>query len=96
MGEKEPAMEYFDYLKDVALDVRVKRKLNGYITNDGKNSIYEGTIFKIENSFGFIKKDFTSETIYFSRNNSDNLKYNSRVKFNIAFNYNGPIAEIVM
>ncbi|MGO4906304.1 P-loop NTPase [Flavobacterium sp. W20_MBD1_R3] len=95
LGEKEPAMEYFNYLKEVALDVRIKRKLHGHITDDGKNKVYEGTITKIENSFGFIKKDFTGDSLYFSRHIPDSIRYNSRVKFNIAFNYNGPIAEII-
>jgi hypothetical protein len=89
-------MEYFNYLKEVALDVRIKRKLHGYITDDGKNKVYEGTVTKIENSFGFIKKDFTGESLYFSRHMNDSIRYNSRVKFNIAFNYNGPIAEIIL
>ncbi|MCY1492952.1 hypothetical protein D9M68_267770 [compost metagenome] len=94
LDEKDESMIYFNYLKDVALDVKIKRKLNGYITNSGKIVYYEGTIIKLENSFGFLKKDFTAESLYFSRNTTDELKYNSRVKFSIAFNYNGPIADI--
>ncbi len=95
LGEKEEAMIYFNYLKDVPLDVRIKRKLNGYITIGNQNKIFEGTIIKLENSFGFIKKDFTAESLYFTRSILDDLKYNSRVRFYIAFNYNGPVADVI-
>jgi hypothetical protein len=95
LDEKDESLIYFNSLKDIPLDVRIKRKLNGFITLNGKNKVFEGTIIKLENSFGFIKKDFTGESIYFIRNINDSLKYNSRVKFYLAFNFNGLIAEVI-
>ena len=95
LGEKDDAMAFFSTLKDVPLDVRIKRKLNGYVTNDGRSKVFEGTVIKLENSFGFIKKDFTAESLYFVRSVSDNVRYNSRVKFTIAFNYSGPVADVI-
>ena len=48
---------------------------------------------KLESSYGFIKQDVTGETIYFNRGTDlQELRYNSRIKFKKAFNFNGPIA----
>jgi hypothetical protein len=85
--------EYFNYLKDVPLDVRKKKEAKGIVTENNLAKIYDGTVMRMENSYGFIKQDFSGETIYFYRNKDlQDLRFNSRIKFNKAFNYNGPIA----
>jgi tetratricopeptide (TPR) repeat protein len=88
--------EFFNYLKSVPLDIRKKKEPQGIVTENNLVKIYEGTVIKLENSYGFIKQDFSGETIYFYRNRGlQDLRFNSRIKFNKAFNYNGPIALIL-
>ncbi|WFO16675.1 SIR2 family protein [Cellulophaga baltica 4] len=86
-------MDYFDYLKSVPLDFRIKKRPQGIITENGEAKEFQGTIIKLESSYGFLKQDFSGETIYFHRKpNSIDLRINSRIKFQKAFNYNGLIA----
>lgn len=91
LGEGE-YKDYFDYLKTVPLDSRIKRNPQGVVIENKEIKIFDGTIVKLENSYGFVKQDFSGETIYFFRDTDLNLRYNSRVKFKKAFNYSGPIA----
>jgi RNAse (barnase) inhibitor barstar len=57
-------------------------------------------VFKIESKYGFLRRDAIGDAIYFYRyefgNNYDsiwdNLSTNTRVTFNLAFNYRGAIA----
>ncbi|UWX59764.1 SIR2 family protein [Chryseobacterium oranimense] len=89
--------EFFEYLKTVPLDVRIKRQIRGIVTENGKQTIYEGKIIKLEASYGFIKQNFSGETIYFYREKTDykDLRLNTQIKFNKAFNYNGAIAILI-
>src|SRR5690606_22144976 len=89
LGDQE-YKDYFKYLSGVPLDVRIKRKPHGIVTEYGKEVVFEGSIIKLENSYGFLKQDITGETIYFHRGSDlGPIHYNSRVKFIKAFNYNG-------
>lgn len=95
LGDKEN-LDYFEYLKVAPLDVRRKKKPQGIVTENFTIKIFEGTITKLEISYGFIKQDFSGETIYFHRGRDlQDLRFNSRVKFNKAFNYNGVIALLL-
>ncbi|WP_010520934.1 SIR2 family NAD-dependent protein deacylase [Aquimarina agarivorans] len=86
-------IDYFEYLKGAPLDIRRKKKPQGTVTENLITKTYDGTITKLESSYGFIKQDFSGETIYFHRGiDLQDLRFNSRVKFNKAFNYNGVIA----
>lgn len=94
MSDKE-YQEYFNYLKDVPLDFRIKKQPHGIVTEQGKDKAFEGTISKLESSYGFIKEDLSGEFIYFARESeNDSLRKSMRVKYRKAFNYNGPIAII--
>ncbi|CAA0153493.1 SIR2 family protein [Tenacibaculum maritimum] len=95
--EEKEYSDYFDYLKDAPLDSRFKRKQQGIVTVNGVPKVYEGTIIKLENYFGFVKQDINGERIYFYRDNDlRDLRFNSRVKFNKLFNYSGAVASIVI
>jgi tetratricopeptide (TPR) repeat protein len=95
LGEDEFS-EFFDYLKGVPLDIRKKREPLGLVTENRIPKIFEGTIIKLERSYGFLKQDFSGESIYFYRSNDNcDIRFNSRVKFNKAFNYSGPIAILL-
>lgn len=90
--------EYFEYLKNVPLDVRVKKHTKGFVTEKGDKIIYEGRIIKLEASYGFIKQDLSGETIYFYRDSKSDykdLRINESVKFHKAFNYNGPVSILI-
>tara|TARA_R110000796_G_scaffold88850_4_gene191937 strand:- start:91483 stop:94575 length:3093 start_codon:yes stop_codon:yes gene_type:complete len=95
LGEEENK-EYFNYLKGVSLDVRIKRQPQGEVTFNGTLKIYEGTVTKTEDSYGFVKEDLSGESFYFYRGRSmGELRKNNRVKFKKAFSYNGPTAIII-
>lgn len=92
LGDSEYT-DYFNYLKNAPLDVRIKKLPQGVVTESNVIKEYDGTIMKLENSYGFIKQDFSGETIFFHRGRDLNeLRFNSRIKFNKAFNYSGQIA----
>ena len=92
LGEEENK-EYFDFLKGVPLDYRIKKQVQGTVIEHGNPKTFEGSVMKLESSYGFIKQDVTGETIYFNRGTDlQELRYNSRIKFKKAFNFNGPIA----
>jgi tetratricopeptide (TPR) repeat protein len=94
--EEKECSEYFEYLKDVPLDSRFKKKQQGIVTVNGISIVYEGTIIKLENYFGFVKQDINGEAIYFYRDSDlRDLRSNSRVKFNKLFNYSGAVASII-
>ncbi len=96
LGEEE-YKDYYKYLAKVPLDYRIKTKPQGLIKENGIDKIFEGTIIKLEGSYGFIKQDYSGESIYFYRDRGlQNIRYNSRVKFHKAFNYNGLIASIIL
>lgn len=95
LGDKEN-LDYFDHIKNAPLDFRLKKRPVGVITENGVEKIFQGTIIKLENSYGFIKEDLTSEGIYFVRDSvHDSLRFGNRVKFKKAFNYNGAIGILL-
>lgn len=95
MLHEEEFKDYFTYLSNVPLDYRIKKEIRGIIIENGTEKILDGTITKLEGSYGFVKQDFTGESIYFFRGRKlQDLRFNSRVKFKKAFNYNGLIAII--
>ncbi|SCY04476.1 SIR2-like domain-containing protein [Nonlabens sp. Hel1_33_55] len=85
--------EYFDFLRLAPIDNRIKKQISGIVTEGLEDVIFEGTIIKLENYFGFIKQDFNGERIYFARDKKHlHLRFNMRVKFKKGFTYNGPVA----
>ena len=87
--------DYFTNLSGVSLDYRIKKEVRGIITENGQEKILDGTITKLEGSYGFVKEDYSGEMIYFFRGKKlQGLRFNSRVKFKKAFNYNGLIGII--
>ena len=88
--------EYFRYLTNAPIDYRIKKEERGIVVENGNDKIYKGTIVKLENSYGFIKQDYTGESIYFRRNKRlEFLRYNSRAFFKKAFNYHGVVAQVI-
>lgn len=93
---EEEFKDYFSYLSSVPLDYRIKKDIQGIVTENKIEKLYEGTIIKLEGTYGFVKQDYTGETIYFHRGTQlQDLRFNSRIKFKKGFNYNGVIAIIL-
>lgn len=88
----------FKSLSIANLDPKIKSSIRGYCKKpDGELEIYNGEIYSIYSNFGFIKRNQIADTIYFNlfeneHTSFENLNRDSRVSFNLAFNYKGPIA----
>jgi hypothetical protein len=95
-NEIEPANLISKKLAGISIDPEIKRRPIGIITENGKPKIFNGRISTVEYSFGFIKRDIFSDSIYFFRYEGDydweSFKSSRKVSFNLAFNYRGPIA----
>lgn len=94
-GEKDDAGAIFEELSKVRLSPRVKNNAAGVIVNP-KNEILEftGNIVSLESNYAFVKVDKLGEDIFMfgDRKISQwiDFRVNSKLKFNIAFNYKGP------
>jgi cold shock CspA family protein len=96
-GEVNEARDYFLRLKDAAAPTSVKQKPRGRVMENNNPVKYLGTVAKIEASFGFISKDARNEDVFISRFHDhrstwDDLYRGKRVRFELAFNYRGPVA----
>jgi len=97
-NEIEEANNVFDVLKTISVDPKVKSRHRGIVKVDGVPITFKGTIIKKEHSFGFLKRDTISDSVYFYRFDSghdylwDNLSSGKRVRFILGFNYHGPVA----
>jgi len=94
---------YFEFLSKAQTDPKLKYNIRGVIKYNAENlALFSGEIFSVHSNYGFIKRDSTSDTIFFSFHNRINdieemeysykFKRGERVHFNIGFSYNGPVA----
>lgn len=94
-GEKEESKTVFEDLSKVRLSPRIKNTATG-IMMDIKNKVlpFTGKIVSLESNFAFVKVDKIGEDIFMYRDRKINdwidYRINSKLKFNIAFNYKGP------
>lgn len=96
-GEQNDAMELFKQLGSLNIDNRIKQEPRGTVVENGTNKIFLGTVSTLETSYSFITRDSYQDSIftYVNYNDKDeweNLRYHMRVKFNLAFNFKGPVA----
>lgn len=106
-NEIPDSQEVFSYLATANVDPRLKIQNRGIIKNHEGLVFFKGEIFSLHSNFGFVKRDNYGDTIYFVMHNNiynghedepnnefdfSSLRRGSRVKFNISFNYKGPIA----
>lgn len=88
----------FKSLTFANVDPKIKSTTRGFIKkNDIEFEIYTGEIYSTFSNYGFIKRDQIGDTIYFTLNDNEHTSFedinrDSRVSFNIGFNYKGPIA----
>jgi tetratricopeptide (TPR) repeat protein len=95
-NEIEEAKKLFKKLATLAIDPKIKNLPRGYIEDNNKKAIFKGKIKTLENSYGFIlRAQFGDDIFFFKFENTqiwNQLKSNTQVTFNIAFNFKGPIA----
>jgi tetratricopeptide (TPR) repeat protein len=96
-GNTQEATTLFQVLKDANVDVEVKRRPRGKIQKDGSPTVFHGAINSIEASYAFLTRDHVNDDIFVYRFNEDaslwdRLSRGTRVVFEIAFTYRGPIA----
>lgn len=97
-GEFEEANRTFSRLGIAKVDNRVRQKPRGIVYHGDEPSIFGGSISKLEANFAFIQRDEFQDRIFTHRKFSEGwnaLVYGMRVKFNLGFNYRGPIAQNV-
>lgn len=90
------AKEIFVILSKVNADPAIKKETIGIIKSNKKPVKFEGIIYTLELSYGFIRRDGIGDDIYFYRFENDydwdQVKRGVKVNFFIAFNYKGAIA----
>lgn len=100
VGELKKSSQIFADLKGVSAPPDIKYKPSLEVVRNNSLVEFSGTISSCETSFGFIRRDAHSDEIFFYRYEEksnhnpiwDKFRKGVRVKFNIAFNYNGPVA----
>ena len=96
-GDIAEANALFRTLSDANVDIEVKRTPRGKILKDDTPVVFHGTISSIEASYAFLTRDHVNDDIFVYRFNEDpslwdHLSRGTRVVFEIAFTYRGPIA----
>ncbi|MWB95184.1 hypothetical protein GON26_12505 [Flavobacterium sp. GA093] len=92
------ALPIFKTLSYANLDPKIKSSVRGTIRNsNGDLEIYTGEIHSVFSNYGFIKRNQIADTIYFTLFDNEytafeEINRNSRVSFNLGFNYKGPVA----
>ena len=87
----QKCFEVFDTLKDMYINEEVKNKINYPILNN-----YYGEIVNKQVNYLFIKVDNISRDIFAHLNQNEKiwelLNVGDKIKFNIGFNFKGPVA----
>lgn len=96
-GEIGNAWEFFNILRNLHIDNRVKKELRGILKDDEKIERFSGTVTKIENSYCFILRDGIQDSIFSHITSNDRKEWSKisvsrRVVFSLAFNFRGPQA----
>lgn len=89
------AKELFDSLASARIGIDEKREPRGVVTKDDKNVVFFGTIVRKEQHYLIVRRDMFSDTIFINRFSVnldwDKVKLSDRIRFNLAFNFIGPI-----
>lgn len=96
-GDISEAAQIFKNTEASSIDIRIKNEPRGYIMNGDKHALFRGVIISIHASFAFLTRDGFGDKLFMHRKHPhssewDSFKANQRVKFNIVFNYQGPVA----
>ena len=100
IGEIDDANLLFDTLNSISILPKLKSKPRGKVRHNGHLVSFKGTVYKIESKYGFLTRDAIGDKVYFYRYEFgakydaiwDKITSNTRVAFNLAFNYRGAVA----
>jgi uncharacterized protein YqgV (UPF0045/DUF77 family) len=100
LKEYDAAKDIFSNLKDARVNINLKKDPRGSIREHGYVKVFYGSVTKIESSFGFLKEDYSGQSIFIYKFNEkeniwNNLKKYDRVKFLISFNYRGAVGSSI-
>ncbi|BEN38440.1 SIR2 family protein [Serratia marcescens] len=89
--------DIFDYLRTARISKDDRFKIRDYIGGQICATIFRGSLKGVNSGFGFVTVDGSGKDIFFPRSEVQNdlweaLKAGDRLKFNIGFNYAGPVA----
>ncbi|MGQ6440267.1 cold shock domain-containing protein, partial [Serratia sp. IR-2025] len=89
--------DIFDYLRTARISKDDRFKIRDYIGGQVCATIFRGSLKGVNSGFGFVTVDGSGKDIFFPRSEVQNdlweaLKAGDRLKFNIGFNYAGPVA----
>lgn len=94
-GDFEKGKEIFKDLSIARMSPMAKNRTRGILRKGNKQENFTGVIARQENSYAFIQRDRFGDDIFFHRSpsieNWYQFKVGVKVKFNLAFNYKGPI-----
>jgi cold shock CspA family protein len=88
----------FSHLRDKApIQYEPRIKVRDCIKDNCTNKLFDGSVFRLEAEHGFVIVDGRGDEIFFHKKDMDDetwsdLKTGSRISFNIAFTFGGPIA----
>lgn len=96
-NEIPEAREIFRSLSSINISPQIKYTPVGMIKYNGKPVPFEGTVVKLELTYGFIRRDGFSDDVFFFRDHNEEINWELlrrgvRLKFNIGFNYKGATA----
>jgi len=95
-GDRSKALEVFARLSQSNIDTRLKHISRGLVMDKEAPIRFNGTIAKMESSYGLIKRDGPQDSILMHRDYSDedqwkHFRTHMRVSFALAFQYSGAI-----
>lgn len=97
MNDIDESLKIFKDLKELNINIKLKREPMGFVCEDNsKILLFSGEIIKVEASHAFIRRDRISDVIFIYRYSNEaleweDLKNGTRVSFNLAFTYRGPV-----
>lgn len=92
----QEAKTLFRNLRDSRVAFETKTSIRHYIRDqNGDKKLFQGTITRLESSFGFVCRDGHADTIFMHKDNIKkelwkSLKAGSRIEFCVGFNFGGP------
>lgn len=100
-GKQAEARPMFESLKQAPVAYEQKRKMKGLLLNaDGSHHTLYGVVYKVAQSYGFIRADLANMEIYFEFSKETEIleavQKGDRVSFNLGFTLAGPCANNVI
>jgi len=84
-------------LRKVPISFDLRRQVRDFIGERGEKRTFFGIIARIEYAYGFVIRDGSADWVFFHKSDNHPDEWSRqrtglRVKFNIGFSFNGPVA----